>query len=97
LRYSGPTYYGLRRSSMAGATETKAQLRAREVGARDALRATLDAVTDGQEEVSVVCVDTDTRVKPYFNRGLLFRVGGRWYKASIRAYDPTADAGDRGD
>jgi hypothetical protein len=82
---------------MAQVTETKAQLRAREVAARDALRATLDAFTDGQEEVSVTCVDTDARVETYFNRGLLFRVGGRWYKASIRAYDPTADAGDKGD
>jgi hypothetical protein len=77
---------------MAAVTETKAQLRAREVQARDALRATLDAFTDGQEEVSVVCVDTDTRVKPYYNRGLLFPVGGRWYKASIRAYDPAEEA-----
>jgi hypothetical protein len=82
---------------MAGVTETKAQLRAREVTARDALRATLDAFIDGQEEVNVVCIDTDAKVKPYYNRGMLFRVGGRWYKASIRAYDPTADAGDKGD
>jgi hypothetical protein len=82
---------------MAQVTETKAQLRAREVGARDALRATLDASTDGQEEVNGVCIDTDARVEPYFNRGLLFQVGGCWYKASIRAYDPTANAGDGGD
>jgi hypothetical protein len=79
---------------MVAATETKAQLRVREVTARDALRATLDAFTDGQEEVSVVCIDTNARVKPYFNRGLLFPVAGRWYKASIRAYDPAEEAAD---
>jgi hypothetical protein len=94
---------------MAGVTETKAQLRAREVTARDALKNTLDmavgtveTLAEGTPKVDgpradVGATPDDDTTWTYFNRGLLFRVGGRWYKASIRAYDPTADAGDKGD
>jgi hypothetical protein len=86
---------------MAAVTETKAQLRAREVEARDALKNTLDMAVGIVEALAEGTPEVDgppgAEVKTYFNRGMLFMVGGRWYKASIRAYDPTADAGDKGD
>jgi hypothetical protein len=86
---------------MAAVTETKAQLRAREVEARDALKNTLDmavgiveALAEGTPEVDGL---PGAEFKAYFNRGLLFPVGGRWYKASIRAYDPTEGTGGSND
>jgi hypothetical protein len=77
------------------------QLGARDIPARDALKNTLDMAVGIVEALAEGTPEVDgppgAEFKTYFNRGLLFPVGGRWYKASIRAYDPTADAGDKGD
>jgi hypothetical protein len=83
---------------MVAATETKAQLRVREVTARDALKNTLDLAVGNVEALAEGTPEVDgppgAEFKPYFNRGLLFPVAGRWYKASIRAYDPAEEAAD---
>jgi hypothetical protein len=80
---------------MAEATETKAQLRVREITARDALKNTLDMAVGNVEALAGGTPEVDgppgAEFKLYYNRGLLFPVGGRWYKASIRAYDPTEE------